>query len=151
MKVFLEYESIDMTGEKSSSKVFAIMEIRDTDYKLVFVEDLSGEGRVTRSTMVLSEDGLRLIRKGELNTDFMFGPALVHNTSYQTPYGAIPVTLVTEDYDFFVSHPFHKEDSPFQEKNVPKDFRLVASAKYALEIEGQEALPMSIRINVTKA
>lgn len=151
MKVNLEYESIDATGEKSSSKVFAIMEIRERDYKLVFVEDLSGEGRMTRSTMLLSEDSLRLIRQGELNTDFMFGPALTHNTSYQTPYGTVPVTLITEEYNFFVSHPFHKEDNPFTGKDVPEDFRLVVSAKYSLEMQGQEGLPMSIRINVSKS
>lgn len=151
MKVNLEYESVDVTGEKSGSKVSAILEIRETDYKLVFVEDLSGEGRMTRSTMLLSDEGLRLIRKGELNTDFMFGPALVHNTSYQTPYGALPVTLTTEEYEFFISHPFHKEENPFSEKDVPEDFRMVVSAKYSLEIQGQEALPMSICINVTKA
>ncbi|MBE5944443.1 MAG: DUF1934 domain-containing protein [Lachnospiraceae bacterium] len=149
MKVNLEYESIDGTGEKSSSKVFALMEIRATDYKLVFVEDLSGEGHMTRSTMYISEEGLRIIRQGELNTDFMFGPDLVHNTVYDTPYGRLPVTLTTQDYNFFVSHPFHREDDPFAEVNVPEDFSLVVSTEYMLQVDAQDTMPMSIQVKVS--
>ena len=100
MKVNLEYESIDADGEKQLSKVAAIMEVRSDNYKLTFIEDLSGEGKTTRSTMYLSPENMRIIRKGELNTDFMFGPALVHNTNYATPYGNLPVTITTREFSF---------------------------------------------------
>ena len=148
MKVNLEYESIDMDGEKHISSVLAIMEIRDTDYRLVFVEDLSGEGKMTRSTMYLSSDSVRIIREGELKTDFMFARDLVHNTGYATPYGLLPVTLTTKAFDFSVSHPDFKEKNALRSESFPKDFLLSAFVEYDIEMSGQ-SMPMRIKVVVT--
>ena len=95
MKVNIEIESVDVSGEIIKTKNFAIMDVREFDFRLTYVEDLSGEGIKTRSTMFVSPEELRIIRKGELNTDFMYGKNVVHNTSYRTPYGAFPVTVTT--------------------------------------------------------
>ena len=149
MKVNLEYESIDMEGEKSLSKVMAIMEIRESDYRLVFVEDLSGEGNMTRSTMMLSEEGMRIIRKGELNTDFMFGPALVHNTNYATPYGNLPISLITKEFTFSVSHPEFREENPIKSGDVPDGFCISSYAAYDIVLSGQK-MSMSMKVRVTK-
>ena len=148
MKVNLEYESIDADGEKQLSKVIAIMEIRPEDYKLTFVEDLSGEGKTTRSTMYLSPESMRIIRKGELNTDFMFGPALVHNTNYATPYGNLPVTITTKEFDFFASHPEISGGNMLNGGVLSLDYSLNVSTSYDIEMNGTK-MPMSMRVNVT--
>ncbi|MBQ8412575.1 MAG: DUF1934 domain-containing protein [Lachnospiraceae bacterium] len=150
MKVNLEYESIDMDGETHTSKVLALMEIKKLYYRLVFVEDLSGEGSMTRSIMMLSKEAMRLIRKGEINTDFVFDTTLTHNTSYVTPFGNIPVTLTTETYDFSVSHPEFEEENPMSKEIIPADFSINAYASYYISIDGQ-AIPMSMKVKVTPA
>ena len=148
MKVNLEYESIDADGEKQLSKVAAIMEVRKDNYKLTFIEDLSGEGKTTRSTMYLSPENMRIIRKGELNTDFMFGPALVHNTNYATPYGNLPVTITTKDFSFLPSHPDILGDNMLSDVSLPADFSLNVSTSYDIEMNGAK-MPMSMRVRVT--
>lgn len=148
MKVNLKYESIDSDGEKQLSKVVAVMEIRPENYKLTFVEDLSGEGRTTKSTMYISSDSLRIIRKGELNTDFMFGPSLVHNTNYATPYGNLPVTITTKKFDFSESHLDSRESVPKKSCDFHPDFCLSVSASYDIEMNGAK-IPMSIKVSVT--
>ena len=133
MKVNLEYESIDADGEKTKAKTMALMDEISTGYKLTFVEDLSGEGRKTRSTMYVSSTGFRLIRQGELNTDFMFGPDLLHNTLYGTPYGTLPVVISTKSFSY-------------NGRNEQYIFTIKVS--YTLQIEGQEPTPMEIAVKV---
>ena len=61
---------------------------------------MSGEGVLTKTTMYVSPTELRIIRRGELITDFIYGDSLTHNTTYETPFGNIPVTLITESYEY---------------------------------------------------
>lgn len=141
MKVKLEYESIDMDGEKHTSMVTAIMEPGEEGHRFTFMEDLSGEGRLTRSTMLISQDFMRLTRKGELNTEFFFGRDMVHNTGYETPYGVFPITLTTKEFSLEESH-------VIRGARLPEDYSLNLYTAYNLDINGQQ-LPMSIRVKVT--
>ena len=142
MKVNIEIDSMDISGEVIKTKNFAIMDIREFDFRLVYVEDLSGDGVKTRSTLFVSPEELRIIRKGELNTDFMYGKNVVHNTSYITPYGAFPVTLTTLSYKYeFVG----------DLENEEVGFAINVATSYTLQVGEDEPMKMSIKICITKA
>ncbi len=154
MKVNIEFESTDARGEVSVTNVFAVMEIRKFDYRLVYVEDLSGEGRMTKSTMFLSDKELRIQRSGELDTDFIYGKAMIHHTTYGTPYGILPVTLETEKYDFSVGRVGDTDSgmrSEWEGSGLPDDFEIRAGTDYRLIMGGQEPLSMSMKIRITGA
>lgn len=142
MKVNLEIESMDISGEVIKTKNFAIMDIRDFDFRLTFVEDLSGEGIKTRSTMFVSPEELRIIRKGELNTDFIYGKNMVHNTSYITPYGAFPVTVTTLSYKY-------EFEGDLEDEEI--GFAINVETSYTLQVGEDEPMKMSIRLCITKA
>lgn len=152
MKVTIEFETRDAQGGVLTSQVPAMMEIRNSDYRLVYVENLSQGGgadrrNLTRSTMLLSQSGMRIIRTGELNTDFMYGREMVHNTTYGTPYGTVPITLKTEDYHFCIEG---KDGEPFDGTGVclPENFLIRAEAVYKLIMEEQEPLDMHIKLRI---
>lgn len=152
MKVRIEFETEDAQGEILTSQVPAMLEVRRFDYRLVYVENLSGDDKanranLTRSTMLLSENGMRITRTGELNTDFMYAKAMVHNTTYGTPYGTIPVTLETEDYHFCVEG---GGGEPLDDVGpiLPEDFQIRAEAVYKLILGGQEPLNMRIKLRI---
>ena len=141
MKVKLEYESGDANGEKHTSVVTAVMKPGKENHRLTFMEDLSGEGNVTRSTMLISMDSMRLIRRGELDTEFFFGRDMVHNTGYKTPCGIFPVTITTREFEV-------KESHMLKEGILPENYSLTLYTTYILGINGEE-LPMSIKVRVT--
>lgn len=142
MKVNIEIESKDISGEVIKTKNFAIMDIREFDFRLSYVEDLSGDGNKTRSTLFVSPEELRIIRKGELNTDFMYGKNVVHNTSYITPYGAFPVTLTTLSYKYAV-------EGDLEDDKI--GFAIKVATTYTLQVGEDQPIKMSIKICITKA
>ncbi|MBQ8316749.1 MAG: DUF1934 domain-containing protein [Lachnospiraceae bacterium] len=142
MKVNVEFESRDITGEVIKTKSFAIMELREFDFKLTYVEDLSGEGIKTRSTLFVSPEELRIIRRGEANTDFMYGKNMVHNTNYGTVYGTFPVTVTTKSYKYSLEGDIEDEDIGFV---------IRVATKYTLQVGEDEPMEMDIRITITKA
>lgn len=142
MKVNIEIESVDADGEKIKTKNFAIMDTREFDFRLTYVEDLSGEGIKTRSTMFVSPEELRIIRKGELNTDFIYGKNMVHNTSYITPYGAFPVTVTTLSYDY-------KFQGDLEDVDI--GFAINVATTYTLQVGEDEPMRMSIRMCISRA
>lgn len=142
MKVNIEIESVDISGEIIKTKNFAVMDIREFDFRLVYVEDLSGDGHKTRSTLFVSPEELRIIRKGELNTDFMYGKNVVHNTSYITPYGAFPVTVTTQLYKYEFEGDIDDDDI---------GFAINVSTTYTLQIGDDEPMRMSLKMCITKA
>ncbi len=142
MKVNIEIESVDISGEVIKTKNFAIMDIREFDFRLVYVEDLSGEGIKTRSTMFVSPEELRIMRKGELNTDFIYGKNMVHNTSYITPYGAFPVTVTTLSYSYEFQGDLEDDEI---------GFAINVATSYTLQVGEDEPMKMSIKLCITKA
>ena len=100
MQVKVIIESTDQDGIKSKSENFAIMSDDKNGYRLEYSEDLSGEGILTDTIMLISSSELRIIRRGELESDFIYSNALTHNTSYNTPFGVIPITIVTNSYEY---------------------------------------------------
>jgi uncharacterized beta-barrel protein YwiB (DUF1934 family) len=141
MKVRIEFESRDAENEVTRNLVNAVMEVHPHQYRLVFVEDLSGDGKKTKSTMLVSPDSLRIIRTGELNTDFIYGPEVVHHTSYQTPYGSLPVTLKTTSHSF--------SSNCYGKPELPEDFEINSAVKYMITMGNEAPLPMEMKIRIT--
>ncbi|MBR1815350.1 MAG: DUF1934 domain-containing protein [Lachnospiraceae bacterium] len=99
MRVNLVIESTDGEGTKSRSENTALMYKHNDGYRLTYSEDLSGEGEITKTTMYINTSELRIIRRGELTTDFIYSESVTHNTAYETPFGNLPITLITEKYE----------------------------------------------------
>ena len=111
MKVRLEFKNTDADGEITTSLVTAMMEIREQDYRLLYAEDLSGDGKLTKSTLTISDEGMRIIRNGELTTDFMYADNMtlsmqkaIEETNrrrsiqieYNTKNNIVPKTIIKE-------------------------------------------------------
>lgn len=149
MKVRLEIESTDMEGSIMRTDTTALLERRENDYKLVYVEDLSGQGKKTRTTLLLTSGSIRILREGEVNSDFMYADGLEHNTVYVTPFGDIPVTLVTEQFDFMGSQMEIAEEIPLPEiKSLPITFFMSYYVEYSLNMRGTEPMPMKVKVSV---
>ncbi len=141
MQVNIEFEARDEDGQISKSHNFAIMEKNRVGFRLVYVEDLSGEGKITRSTMIISPFEMRIIRKGELNMDFIYGESMTHNTSYRTPYGNLPVTLETKSYSYVVEG---NVDSP------DEGFAIKINTEYELSMSEVKPMKLGMKICITK-
>lgn len=137
MKVNIAFETTDMEGEVSKTDQFAVMERTNDGYRLVYVEDVMNDGNKVKATMLLTNSSLRVMRSGVVNSDFMYGTAMVHNTVYETPYGKFPVTLETKAFSFE------------EKRESEKAFTLTTSTTYDLIFEGQEPLSMSICVTIT--
>ena len=140
MKVRVEFETTDETGEVSTSFHVALMEMTEQGMRLSYVEDVSGDGKKTRNTLLVSEKNLRVLRSGELQSDFMYGHDLQHNTVYQTPYGAFPVTVHTKRF----SH--SAEGVDYEGKAINQIFRVLLELDYTLTM-GQDA-PMYVQMKI---
>lgn len=152
MRVSIEVETMDAEGDITVVNIPAAMEIRQGECRLVYVEKLSDEGGNTRTVMTISGKKMRIIRKGEINSDFIYESSLIHNTMYGTPYGTFPVTIETNRYNcriYSVS-----EDGKLQKEPVwPVDrshiHEIHAEADYKLSINGGEPLELSIKLKIT--
>lgn len=139
MKVNIAFETTDMEGEVSRTNQFAVMERTTGGYRLVYVEDVMNDGNKVKATMLLTKDSMRVMRSGPVNCDFMYGTAMVHHTSYETPYGRFPVTLETKEFSFN------------EQRESEKVFTLTTNTTYDLVFEGQEPLTMRICVTITPA
>lgn len=151
MKVKLYIESTDMEGEVIKTEHNAMLEEREHDYKLTYVEDISGEGKKTRTTMYICGSSMRIIRDGELVSDFIYANELEHNTSYITPFGEIPVTVITHDYSFVGNHVSYGDDifsGVTNPLNSGKHFTIDAKADYSLIVHGTDPIIMSVKVRI---
>lgn len=137
MRVKVIVESMDQDGITSRSENTAVIFKENEGYRLTYSEDLSGEGTLTKTTMHISPFELRIIRRGELITDFIYGEALTHNTSYETPLGTIPITLITESYEF--TDELHKTDGG----------HISISSSYTLDMGDSLMPPSSMSMNIS--
>lgn len=93
--------TIDENGDENETKLFAVMENQGQQhFRLVYVEDLSGDKKMTRTTILINPKSMRVTRRGTLVSDFIYEEGLVHNSLYGTQYGDIAVTLKTTRYKF---------------------------------------------------
>ena len=135
MKVNVELVTTDENGEVSETKIFAVMEHQGQQhFRLVYVEDISGNKKMTRTTILINPQSMRVTRRGELVSDFIYEEGLVHHSLYGTVYGDIAVTLKTIRYKF----------------EQPDNGAINAEAVYFLDMGGsQAAAPVKLVIKIT--
>lgn len=136
MKVKLEINTIDEAGDLTPSSFMAIMEKCNGafPYRLVYVERISDDGKqVAKSELMLAPGRMRMVRKGDIESDFLYENGLVHNTTYKTVYGSLPITLETKNY----------------EMKVLGDCDIVARAVYYLTIQSEEPMYMDVSIKIS--
>lgn len=135
MKVNMELVTTDENGDVNETKIFAVMENQGQQhFRLVYVEDLSGNKKMTRTTILINPKSMRVTRRGELVSDFIYEEGLVHHSMYGTTYGDIVVTLKTICYKF----------------EQPDNGELYAEAVYFLDMGGsQAAAPVKLVIRIT--
>ena len=101
MKVNMELVTTDENGDVSETKIAAVMEHQgQQQFRLVYVSDLSGDKKMTRTTILINPKSMRVTRRGALVSDFIYEEGLVHHSMYKTAYGDIAVTLKTTSYKF---------------------------------------------------
>lgn len=145
MKVRITMETLDAEGNKTQSQVSALMAMKDHAMQLTYVEDLSGEGRKTKSSMRLTPGQLRVIRTGEINTDFMYGNCMTHNTSYGTMYGTFPMTIQTEKFLY------SSDGVDLDDMQVTSDFFVQVHIHYDLLMADGDPMKMKMSMKIVKA
>lgn len=150
MKVKIKVESTDCFGEIMRTETNAILEDREHDHKISYVENLSEDNIKTRTTIYISSSSMRIIRDGEIKSDLIFSNGLQHNTNYNTPFGSIPVCVETKRYDF-VGRTGNVSDDMFA-SDVPNPFgkriSIDAYAEYSIITEGAEPMDMKVKLKV---
>ncbi|MCM1083694.1 MAG: DUF1934 domain-containing protein [Clostridium sp.] len=136
MKVNMELVTTDENGDVSETKIAAVMEHQgQQQFRLVYVSDLSGDKKMTRTTILINPKSMRVTRRGALVSDFIYEEGLVHHSMYKTAYGDIAVTLKTTSYKFEQSD----------------NGRINAEAVYFLDMGGSRAaapVKLLVRIEV---
>ncbi|MCM1171858.1 MAG: DUF1934 domain-containing protein [Clostridium sp.] len=136
MKVNMELVTTDENGDVSETKIAAVMEYQgQQQFRLVYVSDLSGDKKMTRTTILINPKSMRVTRRGALVSDFIYEEGLVHHSMYKTAYGDIAVTLKTTSYKFEQSD----------------NGRINAEAVYFLDMGGSRAaapVKLLVRIEV---
>ncbi len=134
MKIKTYIKSTDNDGNITESEANGMLTETEKGYKIIFFEDLSGEGHMTKTTLYANEECMRLIRSGEINANFMYATNLSHNTVYELPYGKLPVVINTKDYNY--------------SKTISDNLSISMSSEYQLCIEGSEPLNLKIDIKI---
>lgn len=152
MKVKVNIESTDESGEVIRTSTAAVLEERDNDYKITYVEALSDSGEKTKTTMYVTSTSVRIIRDGEIKSDFIYSEGLTHNSMYKTMYGEFPVSVVTRSFNFIGSKMTVGEDIFFNYVGVTTGRENAPSMKidisYELFTEGAEPLAMRVSIRI---
>lgn len=154
MKATLVISTYNMDGSVDSSSAFGILRRSDGNeedgfvYQFSYVEDLSNEGKKTKTVMTFSKKQLRIVRSGEVNSDFIYEEGLVHNTSYETMYGSLPVSINTSVFDCVI------DCIDTEAKKVAiRDFTDSISANikisYQLEMGGGEPMPVRLEMKLS--
>lgn len=135
MKVTIEFSNTDENQVETSTSVLAVMEKRPFDLRFVYVEDLAGDGRMTKSTILLSDNQFMLTRKGVINCEFIYGTAVTHHTVYETPYGKMPVTITTKDYSVV-------------KNSAGEPFDIMIAIDYEMAFEGTKPMDLSLKAHI---
>lgn len=161
MKVILEFDTMDEGENHTYSKLMAVMEKTKSvyPYRLVYVERLSEDGRsVAKSELMLSERSMRMIRKGDIDSDFLYEKGLVHNTTYKTPYGMLPISIETSEYEMEILGDLNALDTNISmmdrhgmngEAVAIGGFAINVRSKYTLSIQDEEPVAMDVSIKIT--
>lgn len=136
MKVNVTFETKNSDNEIEVNTAVAVLDKQDDLYRLVYVEDLSGFGKKTKSVLTLGEGGMQVSKNGEIISQFVYEKGLIHNSIYKTVHGSFPVSVITKDYVF--------------KKQSETDIEIFTS--YELCFNGtDDGMPMEMKIKVSEA
>lgn len=152
MKVKVTVESTDASGEVIKSSNNALLEDRGKDYKISYVELLSEDTKEkTKTTMYVTSTSVRIIRDGEIKSDFMYAEGLTHNSLYQTPYGSLPVEVITRSFNF-VGQKMTQSEGLFERYpgiiNNTSAISMDIEIEYQMIMQGAEPMDLKVRICV---
>lgn len=102
MKVMLEIETVNEDGEKSLSKNEACLEIVEDGkaYRVMYSENIyEDEAAPSESELVISENNMRMIRRGSVASNFLYEKGTFHQSMYETQYGSFPIAVETTYYE----------------------------------------------------
>ncbi len=145
MKVILEFETKDESGEVSVSTNTALLKLTKQGIQLSYVEDVSGEGSIIRNTMLVSERQMRVRRSGAIHSDFLYEQNMQCNTIYKTPYGAFPITLHTKQYQYKAF------GINYERQTLEKDFRVQLLLDYTLSMNSDMPMKMEMNLKIRPA
>lgn len=97
-KIIVTGSQQDESGEHLSTVVTAQAEYytRDKAHYILYDEILKNTDDVVKNYIKLKGSLLELTRKGAVNTRMVFQPGQEHMTLYSTPYGTLPLGILTE-------------------------------------------------------
>jgi uncharacterized beta-barrel protein YwiB (DUF1934 family) len=161
MRVNLEFERIEEGGESGKLNFVAVLEILKGayPYRLVYMQDVSDDGKFkAKSELLISKNSMRMISKGDLEEDLFLEKNVVHNTFYNTPYGAVPISVETLSYAMEVWGDIDADSVNYSILDrggdsgnavATNDFTIEVSTIYKLTLKGAEPMTVDMKIRVT--
>ncbi len=126
--------------EKIETSSVGVYEDMEDGRRLVEYDEEQDAGRGTvkvHNKVYISSDGrsMEILRGGEHSSRLEFGEELAYDTEYLTPYGTMSMKIVTNSFEFNMSH----------------DEDMKVMAEYELEMDGQVLSDSMIIIEIKKA
>jgi uncharacterized beta-barrel protein YwiB (DUF1934 family) len=161
MRVNLEFERIEESGENGKITFVAVLEMvkGPYPYRLVYVQNVSDDGKYkAKSELLISKNSMRMISKGDLEEDFLLEKNMVHNTFYNTPYGAIPISIETLSYVMevwgdidadTVNNSILDRGGASGNAVATNDFTIEVSVIYNMSLENAAPMTVDMKIRVT--
>ena len=135
--VSIEIKSLQQEGcENNLTESFSegTMTEQDDRIYISYKEEIEGAGSVP-SLLTLQENGMTILRKGEMRTDMHFVPGQLTHAEYSTSAGNITLDIRTDACKMSYNR---------------KDTEIVAEADYALYAGEEEISKNHIRIEIRK-
>lgn len=95
----------DEAGEEQTTRTTAMAEYHTgSGSSYIFYEESAADGEgVTKNTIKLKGSILELTKKGAVNTRMVFEPGQEYMTLYSTPFGSLPLGILTDTVDSILS------------------------------------------------
>lgn len=154
MKSTMQIKTTNMDGSVELSSASGILRRIDGTkedgytYQFSYVEDLSNEGKKTKTCMVFSKKQLRITRSGEVNSDFIYEAGLIHNTNYETLYGMIPVSIETEKYNCVIER-IENDASEVIIRDFTDNIKGNIEISYKLNMGGGEPMKVKLEMEIS--
>lgn len=91
-------------GEQTTRTTAAAEYYTKSGSSYLLYEEIPAEGEGITKNMIKLKDGtLELTKKGAVNTRMVFGPGQEHMTLYSTPFGSLPLGILTDTVESVLS------------------------------------------------
>jgi uncharacterized beta-barrel protein YwiB (DUF1934 family) len=161
MKVNLVFEMNDESGENGRMSFDGELEIQQGPYpyRVTYEREVSDDGQFkAKSELHISKTSIRMISTGDLEENLLVEKNMVHNTFYNTPYGAVPITISTCSYSMetwgeidedAINNSILDRSGASGNAIATNDFTIEANFIYELSVNGANPVTVDMRIRVT--